>query len=88
MFGNTSSDGYTPQSITYKPRWQKDIDRSPDHRPSASLYASGERPHAPGVVLDVFEVKGRTGERLGALLIASLYGVSIFTYEEIAHADW
>lgn len=35
-FGNNHSDGYTPKSHKYEPKWEKTVDYNPDHRPSDS----------------------------------------------------
>jgi hypothetical protein len=44
-FGNNSSDGYSANSYKYEPKWQKDVDYSPDHRPSDSaMYIESVRP--------------------------------------------
>lgn len=80
-FGNNYSDGYSAKSYEYKPTWEKDVDYSPDHRPSSSAMYIEER---GGAMLWALQVKG-----LGVITLRAgindQYGVGIFSKAEIGY---
>jgi len=72
------------KSYVYEPKWTKDIDRDPDHRPSDSGLVIEDR--GEDVVM-VLPVRG-----LGVLVIRGnaakeWHGVSSFTKEQIQFED-
>ena len=85
-FGNDHTDGYHAHSYQYEPKWERDIDTNPDHRPSTSGMFVEDRGKD---VIEVLPVQG-----LGAIVLRAVYpqdqdsalmfmGVSIFSDQEI-----
>lgn len=83
-FGNNAYDNYTAKPHVYEPKWEKQIDYNPDHRPSDSRCWIENRDDS---AYEVLQVAG-----LGALVLRVGYdadgklvdkGVSEFTDGEI-----